>query len=464
MTVKSVLERYGILLLILANCIFVYLNQSTYDSGDSILHYLQAKQSFEHPRYFMDHWAKPIFVLVSSTFAQFGFIGMKFFNTICVLLSIYFSEKVLNHFKYRNAKLVWVLALFSPHVFLVQSSGLTEPLIALVLIWGTLLYLKSHFVASLTLLSFLPFIRSEGWIMLLVVLCILVFQRRYKLIPLVAVGTIIYGIIGLFYYSDFLWMFHQNPYSGIESKYGSGDLFHFVNQLPYIMGWPVVGLMVVGLFKNLKEIISSRFKLSTYHYFVVGMFLAILVAHSIFWYKGWFHSFGLKRVLLAVFPSMILLAFNGLQLINESIHSKRLRTIVTNSLAAVVVLFPFSGNKAGFSIPYDFQLDSSQLVAQKAVSWYNENHTNQSVVSFGNYYFAEILDVDIDDTKEVMLLDAVTNNSLPSGSIVFWDDYFSFSDKGVSQNTFTSDSYDLLHVTKATQRNRTSEVRIYRRK
>lgn len=193
------------------------------------------------------------------------------------------------------------------------------------------------------------------------------------------------------------------------------------------------------------------------------MFFALLVSHSIFWHQGWFHSFGMKRVLLAVFPCMLLLAFDGFHIITNGIKPLFYRRLSITLLIAFITIFPFTPNKAAFAFPYEFEKDSSQEVAIKAVDWYRNHANTPSVVSFGNYYFAELLQVDIDDTKEVMLHDAIKRKSLPSGSIVFWDNYFSVTDMGVTQDDFTPSEYTLLHSETVSKRNRTSVVHIYKK-
>ena len=57
----------------------------TGDSGDSIHHYQFAKLAPLHPELFFNHWAKPLYVLLASPFAQFTFIGVKIFNSIVSL-------------------------------------------------------------------------------------------------------------------------------------------------------------------------------------------------------------------------------------------------------------------------------------------------------------------------------------------------------------------------------------------
>jgi len=80
--------------------------------GDSVFHYMYSKYAIEHPENFFNHWAKPVYTMLSCPFAQFGFIGIKLFNVLMSLISAYFTYKHYfikfikhNHFnklKYRN--------------------------------------------------------------------------------------------------------------------------------------------------------------------------------------------------------------------------------------------------------------------------------------------------------------------------------------------------------------------------
>jgi len=467
-----------IALVILVNLVGVYLNQSTYDSGDSILHYLQAKSSWKHPMLFMDHWAKPVFVLLASPFAQFDFMGMKLFNTLCVLASVWVAAKIAKKQGMEVTWPIWILALSAPHVFLVQSSGLTELLIALALILSIYWVLEDKWMCAGILISFTPFIRSEGWILILVFAAIFQLRKQWKAVPMLLAGSVIYGLIGLPVHGDFLWMFHHNPYSGVEEKYGSGDVLHFVNQLPYLLGWPAFGLMLIGLGVEVKRWVDSKFQVSLYQLLIVGSFLAILVAHTMFWSMGIFHSFGLKRVLIAVFPSMILLALRGWDPLLKGVYwmfhtinplrkqeneEKKWYTMAGWKIVLVfmVVIFPFTGNKAGYEMPDDFSEDASQLAARKAVNWLNTTDYRNNMVCIGNYYFGELLHRDIYNRNTVLLMEAVKDDVVPSGTIVLWDDYFAVSDKDVQLTDLDSASYQFLKAFKGEDRDYHRQVHVY---
>ena len=59
-----------------------------------------------------------------------------------------------------------IILIFTPTYYVLTFSGLTEPLFALILIIGTYLCAKEKHASASILISFLPFVRSEGLIIL----------------------------------------------------------------------------------------------------------------------------------------------------------------------------------------------------------------------------------------------------------------------------------------------------------
>jgi ABC-type cobalt transport system substrate-binding protein len=114
--VKKLSEKYYIfILLIFLFIIFSvisYLSTGTYGGADDIVHYRFARYSFSHPQFFLNHWAKPVFTLLSSPFAQFGFFGIKIFNLIIGSLTAFLSYKIVKILNYKNAFLVIIFIFF----------------------------------------------------------------------------------------------------------------------------------------------------------------------------------------------------------------------------------------------------------------------------------------------------------------------------------------------------------------
>ena len=105
--------------------LFIAINtDGTCDSGDSITHYLYARYAFENPENFFNHWAKPFFVLLTSPFAQVGFVGIKIFNCIAAAFTLLCVYKIADETEPRLAWIAPLLLAFTPGYFVHIFSGL----------------------------------------------------------------------------------------------------------------------------------------------------------------------------------------------------------------------------------------------------------------------------------------------------------------------------------------------------
>lgn len=405
----------------------VFQNQSTYDSGDSILHFLYSKQSFHYPKYFMNHWAKPVFVLLSSPFAFFGWNGMKLFNGLCILGSSFFLFKIFEEFQFKK----WLAVVFcfaAPHFFLVQSSGLTEPLFTLFLTAIVYCFLRSKYIFALSLLSFLPFIRSEGWIIMVVVLPFLIQNKKMRFAPYILVGTLAYGIVGLIYYQDFLWMFHQNPYSGTELKYGNGNYIHFINQLPYVIGFPLYILVFIGYWDGFQRSLRGMIR-SEEFFLVYGISLAYFIAHTIFWAEGLFHSFGMKRVLIVLIPLYGFIAYRGIERIICALGG-RWHKGVWYFFTALLAIFPFTSNKSGLNLPQSVKKEPLQVMIDEIFAE-NFDLISDNRIYYGNTYIPLAFNKDIDQVNDALRIGLLHQYEPLDNSLVIWDSYFAPTDQNM---------------------------------
>ncbi|MFY0643621.1 MAG: hypothetical protein JXR19_04075 [Bacteroidia bacterium] len=402
---------------------------STYDSGDSVLHFLYSSQAFEYPKYLMDHWAKPVFVLLSAPFAQLGWWGMQFFNSLCILGSSFFLFQLFKSYHLKSWLAV-LLTFSAPLYFLVQSSGLTEPLFALFLTASIYYLKKDQLWLSLVLLSFLPFVRSEGWIIAPIVIIYLISLKKFKWIPILLIGTVVYGIIGHFYYDDFLWMFNQNPYSGAEEKYGSGNWLHFFNQLPYVIGIPLFTLVLIGLYDGFYRAVRSQMSLHEF-FLIYGIALGYFMAHTVFWAEGLFHSFGLNRVLIVIIPLFAFIAYRGIERIAcafSFINSK----YIWYTFCGLVIIFPFTGNKAALRLPGSIQKEPLQILTDE-VRDYCDSSFGERKIYYGCAYIPMIFDKDIDNSLESERIGMIKKIPADQGSLVVWDSYFAVTDQDITE-------------------------------
>lgn len=371
--------------------------EGTNGGGDSTLHYLFSRYALQHPENLVNHWAKPFFTFVSLPFAQIGFTGIKLFNCICSLATIWFAYKVCTRLNYIGAE--WIgLILASLTLFVrVTFSGLTEPLSALMLMSAIYGSLYQRTALAIIIISFMPFVRSEGLVIIGVFAIYLVAAKKIRYLPLLAIGHLLLSIAGSFYYHDFFWVFTKIPYAHLSSGYGKGNWTHYLTQLFFNMGTIPFSLLLFGSIGMVYRLVLSK-ENNTYLaeklWLIYGCFVAFFVAHASFWALGIFNSMGLVRVFVNVLPLAGIIVLSGLQDIKTI--TKRYHAALANTLYGILLLlifaFPFFKGPSSYHIPGDFELDPSQKLIKNSIVPYLDvkypNHcyilANTDIALFAN--------------------------------------------------------------------------------
>ncbi|RPD49998.1 hypothetical protein DNI29_04165 [Hymenobacter sediminis] len=419
-----------------------FLTQGTYDSGDSINHYLYARYAFEHPINFLESWSKPLVVQVMAIPAQLGLRAVMVLQCVLVAASAWLA--------YRSACMLrlpwpWLAILFcyaSPDYFRIQFSGLTEPLFSLFLIAGVALALCGRAGLGAAVVSFLPFARSEGFILLGVYGFYLLLSRNWRALPLLGLGFVVYGVAGLFVYDDFLWVLTRNSYPLRNPNYGHGAPMHFIKSLPNTIGWVLFGLFWLGGLRMIWEWLRPQFRLQPRLFtadllLVYGNVVVFITAHAIFWTYGIFGSLGLVRVLCSIVPLMSLVALRGVAMLSALFPNPAARQRIRLILAVAVVGFLFCGSRVAFRLERDFGRASDQLLIDAAVRWANRQGPMR-YVTYAHPYAALPLQVDPFGPKRPDLIAVHSSDwPLPVGTYIFWDEWYAIKEKQVP--------FELLH-------------------
>lgn len=418
----------------------LYFN-GTGDAGDSIYHYLYAKYAFNDPSLFFDHWAKPLYVLIFSPFAQLGFVGVKILNLIIVNLTLLFTFRLAEKW-FSNSNYFAILFMnFCPLYYVLTFSGLTEPLFAFALILSIYLITEKHIKLSLIIVSLLPFIRSEGLLFLLFFALWLIIDKKWKEIYLLLIGTIIYSIAGFLVHHDtILWVFTKIPYATSSSIYGNGPLFHFFEQLLYVVGIPFYIFIWLGVIYLTRSVLMRKTKFHTYYFLVLGAGMFI-VAHSLFWFLGIFNSMGLNRVLICIIPLLSIIASEGLKALVEFIKNKNIylgKVFLTISLISVV-FFPFSGNKAAVNFKVEMNLNTDQVLAKKVGLYLKKEDIYFSKLYAAHPYLFEVLNINCFDEEVFEFIGPSSSQNLNENEIIIWENWFSVIEQNAFKNDFDSD-------------------------
>ena len=402
----------------------------TGENGDSVQHFLAAKYSWTHPELFFDHWSKPVFVLLASPWAQFGFIGIKIFQVLIVTATMWFTREICQHWKFHHAWIVILLLAFCPLYIILTFSGLTEPLFALGLVSGIYLSIKKEHSWSAFLISLLPFIRSEGLIIAGVFGLYFLYFRKWKALPLLAAGHLIFSAAGTVVHGDPLWVFNRIPYSNVGSPYGSGGAFHFIEQLPYVVGIPIFILFCIGLIRITIDL-ARKWQLNEFHFLVVLNLLAFIGAHSVFWSFGIFNSMGLKRVLIGVIPLLAIVAFKGLEQLSDfRILKPKIRLTITASALLLCFVFLFSKSPASIDWSTDLSLTQRQKGADFMAGLIRFDDELPRFF-YNDPYLNIALNRDPFNRGQVIELNKGNYDLLSPGDLIIWDDWFSVTERQI---------------------------------
>lgn len=402
----------------------------TGDGGDSVMHYLFARYAPVHPELYFHHWAKPVYVLLASPFAQFGFVGVKIFNAIVVLFTIWFTWRSAELLKLKNTIVVAILLIFTPLYYILTFSGLTEPLFALFVSLMLFFTLRKNIFVAALFVSFLPLVRSEGLIILGVFGLYLLWEKNWKAIPFLLMGHVVYSLAGWFVYHDLLWVVTQIPYAHLSSPYGSGGLFHFVDKMYYVVGLPIYLLFICGMLTVFWQFLRCKISSEVFILVFLG-FLAFFIAHTLFFYLGIFNSMGLMRVLLGVMPLIAIAALIGFNLL-ENIKNAMTSLLLKSLFVFFVVIFPIANTPASIHWNKDMKVTSEQIDAVEIAETANLLKTDNSTFIFSYPGFSMYLDVDYFNLQKHQMLDLFALQSMNSGDFVLWDSWFAKNESGIS--------------------------------
>ncbi|MFV0593497.1 MAG: hypothetical protein ACK5M7_19150 [Draconibacterium sp.] len=427
-------------LIVLIQIAFLFLNTTTYGGADNITHYQVARYAFKYPRLFLDLWGKPLYTTLVAPFALMGFSVAKAFNLLVAVITLILSAKNAKKMFVASSAFTIVFIAFSPVYFFLMLSCLTEVLFSLVAVMAVYFFLKNKWLAAAIILSFIPFVRTEGMVLLPVFAVAFLLKKQYKAIPFLLLGTLFYSIIGFFVFNDALWLIHQMPYSLGDSDYGSGSLFHFIKKSNYIFGIPFLLLLVIGLiFWPLQVLRKFSLKDENLIHFILitGSWAIYFAAHSYVWWKGTGSSLGLIRVIGGVIPLAALTAVKGIEYIFSVLKNKKIAYIIIGFIAVLQVAWLFAQNH------FPLKADPTEQLMARSGAYIKQELPTQKVFYF-DPLLIHYLDIDPYDVSKCNWWVADRNqpsNSMDWGNILVWDAHFGPNEGGVQLETLRNDPF-----------------------
>ncbi len=429
---KSAEFLFGIILIITLSIYFLinsFYSEGSLYGGDSYAHYLIARYAFDYPINFLDHWGKPFFTLIAAPFAYFGFHCMMVFNILVCALSSYITFLIVRKLGYANGILAIVFTLFAPIYILLMFSGLTEAFFSLILVATVYLFMNEKYWQTAVLISFIPFVRSEGIMFIGWFLLLIIVKQKYKVLPFVFTGTLFYTILGGLITNDFLWLINNNPYSSDNQIYGHGSLFDYFTNVPSTFGYLVFYLAILGFLVIIISITSLLFQKKSINnnlfneFFVIGCAaFGYFVFHSVVWWKGWLSVYGDPRFMGAIVPLIAILGLKGFNLIVLPIKKQWIVWLLMVTVSGVMVFKALDRHQ----IPVHFKHE--ELAIKQTTEWLKNNHYDKHKLVYRNVQIPVLLDFDpFDITRAQNYIEDSQHpeQGVKAGTIMIWDGHFS---------------------------------------
>jgi hypothetical protein len=419
-----------IVLLITLAVLIVLQWLSTGVSGetDSIGHYQIARYAFKYPEFFLNHWGKPLFTILSSPFAQLGYTGAIAFNLMCGLLSAWFAYLITKRMQYQHAWAAIIFTVFTPVYLFILFSSLTEILFSMVLMAGIYLFISKRFILSAIVISLIPFARTEGVMYIVLFIPALLWMKQYRALPFLLTGFILFGFLGWPQYDDFLWFFTKMPYTTQSADlYGSGSFWTYFNDMDYIMNYPVIILFLTGMLfiildfgkglKNLRDI-----KYVTLYFLIIPSFFGFILAQSYLWWKG-LGILASLRFMACVLPLGAIIAVTGFEWVMLKARAWRVvYYIVGLYIIALVVYKPFTYKVVPTKTGINF------AVMEELAGWLKESPYSDRRAFYSDPMYPFYMDMDPYDAEKCVRTYSYENTDpatiLKMGELLIWDAHF----------------------------------------
>lgn len=444
-TTASILFKYAGLIGALVYLIAMnLLNQLPLDVGDGIVHYSIAKASWSEPTFFLDHWGKPLFTLLSSGFAQISFKWHIGFNILVYALTCLAAFRLFKQLEVAKAYYFFfpLLLICVPDYVNCLLAGMTETLFGLLLMCSILLAFQQRWMLFALVVSLAPFARSEGMLVVVAALFLLLVARQWKSIPLLLSGFVVYSLVGLVLIDSFWWYFENNPYPE-KSIYGSGPWFHYLDTWKNHFGLISMCLLPIGLFGSLvlwKKKLVPNF--GWIFLFGMGIWLGIIVIHSYFWAYGLRGSAGLTRIATLGLPAVLVLIHIGCHFV-----TKELNTIPHVVGGLIITLFCVKEIR---ELPYPLHANVFEEVLLETADYIGEKYPEGDI----HYYHPLIawrLNVGIKDNPSRFKQTCFSNDpevidQLKPGTIIVREPQFGPVEHGLNQPTMKALGNKLIRV------------------
>ncbi len=437
---------------------FLFFQSQGIEGGqDSWQHFLISKYAIKYPNLLLDQWNKPVFTWLTVFVCQLGMDAMITFNILCVLFSGLLISLALQKNGVNNAWLAIPFLCFCPVMFGNTISCLTEPLNTFILSLVFYLWYTEKYKTAVAIASFLPYVRTEGFVICGAIFIIIITSRQYQLLLWLLIGSIILNFAGFALTGKPFWIITENPYLKFEQEGqfdpGSGELLYYIKQARALFGLPLIIMTLLGHF-----VWVYGFSKRTGWQVVYNLGLAILIfwfylaAHTLIYYWGILGSHGLVRVMAVIAPCIAIIAIYGLNYILDLLPASRLKNWILPVLMALAVIH-VGYKENNYAKPYHpltatVKKDKSLTNFELASAWLAQQNLLSRTIIHQLPAFNVLMGKDPYDPLSSYYVWSINKPAdwAEKGVIVVWDGFYSTREGNMPLEWLMNNpNYQLIH-------------------
>jgi hypothetical protein len=345
-----------------------------------------------------------------------------------------------------------IFTIFAPVYLFIMFTSLTEIFFSFVLVAAIYLFIRKRFIWSAIVISLIPFVRTEGFMYIVLFIVPLVWTKQYKSLPFLLTGFIIFSIAGWPLYQDPFWFFTKMPYSSAGSElYGRGSFWYYFKNMNSILDYPLIILCIVGIIslilnlrKGLKNL--SDIKYITLYFLVIPSFFGFILAQSFLWWQGMMGVLASTRFIACVLPLSAILAVAGFEKIMDKAKFNRIVYIIMGAFIISLIIYkPINVGKVPMKTGLNF------AVMEELTNWLKSTHYANRRALYSDPMFPFYMDIDPYDTKRCFRVYSYKNTDpatlLEKGELLIWDAQFSgFEGKLTYDSLLKNNNMRLINV------------------
>ena len=411
---------------IISMLVILYISYGLRSTGtyydDDIAHYTIAHFSWNHLELFFNTWGRPAFTILYSPAALLGFSAVRVFSAIIAgatcACGIYLARLY-------NVRWYWLAAVFiglQPEFLRQSFSSLTELSFAFVFCITLIAHKKQNWLVMALASGWLPLARYESLPIVLLFALILMQQKKFHLLLLVAGPLLVQnGFWAIKEQNVSFLLFPFDKLFGLNSNagkpdYRTGDAFYYFRLLPVAYGGIGFVLFCYG---------ALREKVGVLHLCILLYMGTLSITY---WLLPGAGVAGYVRHLSAVSPAVGVLSAIGLEKFFDSLttvfsasaqHSCKVVALVAK-ISIVLTLTFFTVRSV-----QPFYINKEQQVVMQAANWFKNSSYKDRLVLGSHAYFRYGIDIDIFDRSVFLPITVQNIYQSPKGSIIVWDSHYS---------------------------------------